>query len=225
LFDDFFESWQGPYGQRAYSLEYGETRPELGFVRGAKWQLMGTGGPLNATGSFPWGGAGSWGADFHKSVRRRFGHSAFWGIIAEDLPSHENRVVLDADMKDADGIPAPKMIYRASENTRKLLAWNEQQAQVSMREAGAYDTLVGPMLRETGWHMLGTARMGTSAENSVVDGFGRSHDVANLFIFDGSVMPTSGPVNPTATVAALALRNAEAIVAFARDQITSRSVA
>lgn len=225
LFDDFFESWQGPYGQRAYSLEYGETNAGRDFLRGAKWQLMGTGGPLSATGSFPWGGAGSWGREFHRSVRRRFGHSAFWGIIAEDLPYHENRVTLDTDLKDDDGIPAPKVLYRASENTRRLLAWNEQQAQVSMREAGAYDTLVGPMLRETGWHMLGTVRMGADPEVSVVDGYGRAHDVPNLFVFDGSVMPTSGPVNPTATVAALALRNAEAIIATARDQIVSNKVA
>ena len=75
-----------------------------------------------------------------------------------------------------------------------------------------------PPLRETGWHILGTVRMGDDPVASVVDGFGRSHEGPNLFVIDGSVMPTSGAVNPTATVAALALRNAEAIVANRRDQ-------
>lgn len=89
---------------------------------------------------------------------------------------------------------------------------------ISMREAGAYETMAAPPLKETGWHILGTARMGDDPETSVVAGYGRSHDVKNLFVIDGSVMPTSGAVNPTATVAALALRNAEAIVRGRRDQ-------
>ncbi len=224
LFDDFFEGWQGPYGQRAYSLEFAETRKDTGFYRGAKWQLMGTGGPLNTTGSFPWGGAGAWGADFHKEVRRRFGHSAYWAIIAEDLPNDDNRVTLDADLKDADGMPAPKMVYKASENTWKLLDYNQAQAKVSMAEAGAYETIVAPIVRETGWHMLGTACMGHDPRTSVVDSYGRAHDVPNLFVFDGSIMPTSGAVNPTGTVAALALRNAEAVLAKARSQPVSRVV-
>ncbi|MGF7201538.1 GMC family oxidoreductase [Sphingobium olei] len=225
LFDEFFEGWQGPYGQRAYSLEFSETRPDVGFLRGAKWQLMGTGGPLNTTGSFPWGGAGNWGKDFHKEVRRRFGHSAYWAIIAEDLPDEANMVTLDPDLKDSDGMPAPKLIYRASENTRRLLDYNQQKAMESMREAGAYETIVAPIVRETGWHLLGTTVMGNDPERSVVDGFGRSHDVPNLFVFDGSVMPTSGSVNPTGTVAAMALRSAEALIANARDQKVSLSAA
>ena len=224
LFDDFFEGWQGPYGQRAYSLEFAETRADTGFYRGAKWQLMGTGGPLNTTGSFPWGGAGAWGPDFHKEVRRRFGHSAYWAIIAEDLPSESNQVMLDSELRDSDGMPAPKMVYRASENTWKLLEYNQTKAKESMAEAGAYDTIVAPIVRETGWHMLGTTCMGHNPSRSVVDGFGRAHDVSNLFVFDGSVMPTSGAVNPTGTVAALALRNAEAILAQARTQPVSRAV-
>ena len=47
--------------------------------------------------------------------------------------------------------------------------------------------------------------MGDDPESSVVDGWGRSHDVKNLFIVDGSIFVTSGAVNPTATIQALAL--------------------
>ncbi|KJF70355.1 GMC family oxidoreductase [Agrobacterium arsenijevicii] len=225
LFDDFFENWQGPYGQRAYSLEFAETRKDTNFYRGAKWQLMGMGGPLATVGSWPWGSGGNvWGENFHETVRKRFGRSAYWGIMAEDLPSEDNMVVLDPDVTDAQGMPAVKVKYKASQNTLDLLDYNVLRATESMKEAGAYEVSGTPLMRETGWHILGTARMGNDATTSVVDGFGRSHDVANLFVMDGSVMPTSGAVNPTGTVTALALRNAEAIIANRRSQPVSQTV-
>ena len=57
--------------------------------------------------------------------------------------------------------------------------------------------------------MLGTARMGDDPETSVVNHWGRSHDVRNLFIVDGSIFVTAGAVNPTSTIQALALYIAE----------------
>ena len=53
--------------------------------------------------------------------------------------------------------------------------------------------------------MLGTARMGDDPGKSVVNKWGRAHDVKNLFIVDGSVFVTSGAVNPTTTIQAIAL--------------------
>jgi choline dehydrogenase-like flavoprotein len=64
---------------------------------------------------------------------------------------------------------------------------------------------------------LGTARMGKDAATSVVDAFGRAHDVPNLFIADGSVMVTGGSVNPTAAISALSLRTATHVAATARN--------
>ena len=60
-------------------------------------------------------------------------------------------------------------------------------------------------MRYSGWHLLGTALMGPDPERSVVNGWGRCHDVRNLFIVDGSIWVTSGGVNPTSTIQALAL--------------------
>ena len=60
--------------------------------------------------------------------------------------------------------------------------------------------------------------MGDDPATSVVDRWGRSHDVPNLFVYDGSVWPTSSGMNPTATIAALALRFAEHLVQTRRDQ-------
>ena len=63
----------------------------------------------------------------------------------------------------------------------------------------------------SGWHLLGTARMGHDPATSVVNPWGRSHDVRNLFIVDGSIFVTSGGVNPTSTIQALALYIADAM--------------
>ncbi|MFC5386162.1 GMC family oxidoreductase [Aquamicrobium segne] len=221
LFEDFFETWQGPFGQRLYSLEFAETRPETGFVRGAKWQMMGTGGPHNAFSPFPWADDVHWGKDFHKTLKSRFGRSISWGIMAEDLPEERNMVVLDPDLKDADGMPCPKVIYSYSDNTRKLVDFNIKMASQGLREAGAYEVIEAPLMRESGWHMLGACVMGNDASKSVVNAYGQTHDVPNLYIMDGSVMPTSSCVNPTGTVAALALRNTEAIINNAREQKTA----
>jgi choline dehydrogenase-like flavoprotein len=60
-----------------------------------------------------------------------------------------------------------------------------------------------------GWHLMGTARMGKDPKTSVVDRFHTSHDVPNLVVVDGSSLPTSGAINPTSTIQALALRCAD----------------
>jgi choline dehydrogenase-like flavoprotein len=169
------------------------------------------------TRSYPWGDNPIWGPDFHKKLRRRLSHSAMWGIIAEDLPEEDNRVTLDPERKDADGIPAPKLIYRMSENSKRLLQFHLQRAKESLEAAGATETVIAPLIRETGWHLLGTAKMGTDPKTSVVDAWGRCHDVPNLFIYDGSIWPTSSGMNPTATIAALALWCAEHLVAERRN--------
>jgi choline dehydrogenase-like flavoprotein len=74
-----------------------------------------------------------------------------------------------------------------------------------MRTAGAREVASLSPILYGGWHLLGTARMGTDPERSVVNEWGRSHDVKNLFIVDGSVFVTSGGVNPTSTIQAIAL--------------------
>jgi len=213
LFDEDLGSTHGVWGQHLHSLEFYETDASRGFVRGAKWGLQPTGGPLSMTRAYPWGEENSiLGAGFHRQLGKRLGRSAMWGIIAEDLPEDSNRVVLDPLLKDADGIPAPKLIYRMSENSRRLLQFHLQRARESLEAAGAKQTVIAPLIRETGWHLLGTAKMGVDPATSVVDAWGRCHDVPNLFIYDGSIWPTSSGMNPTATIAALALRCADHLV-------------
>jgi choline dehydrogenase-like flavoprotein len=218
LFEDDLGSTHGLWGQHIHSLQFYETDAARGFVRGAKWGLQPTGGPISMTRGYPWGDNPIWGPNFHRELRRRLGHSALWGIIAEDLPEQENRVVLDPVLKDADGIPAPKLCYRMSENSKRLLEFHLARAKESLAAAGAHQVVIAPLIRETGWHILGTTRMGTDPATSVVDPWGRCHDVPNLFIYDGSIWPTSSGMNPTATIAAMSLWCAEYLVQNRREQ-------
>lgn len=99
-----------------------------------------------------------------------------------------------------------------------MLAFHGDRARESMLAAGATSVVDVPQLRASGWHQLGTAVMGEDPGSSVVDRWGRAHDVPNLWIFDGSTWPTSAGMNPTATVAAFALRGAEQMLATRLDR-------
>jgi choline dehydrogenase-like flavoprotein len=222
LFEEDLKSWEGPWGQSIHSLEFYETDARRGFVRGAKWGLQPSGGPVSMTRSYPFGDNPIWGEKFHENVRKRLGRSAMWGIIAEDLPDDRNHVELHPTLKDADGVPAPKIYYRADENSERLVAFHQARAAESLELAGAYEVVIAPFIRQTGWHLLGTAKMGDDPRTSVVDGFGRAHDHPNLFIIDGSTFPTSTGMNPTATIAALALRSAEHLIATRRNLDVTR---
>ena len=92
-----------------------------------------------------------------------------------------------------------------SENSKKMLVHGLARGKEVMQAAGSNKTLVFGPVRHAGWHLMGTARMGTDPKNSVVNEWGRSHDVNNLFIVDSSIYVTSGGVNPVSTMQALAL--------------------
>ena len=126
--------------------------------------------------------------------------------------------MLEPKLKDADGIPAPKLIYRMDENSKRLMKFHLARAKESLEAAGASEVVIAPLIRETGWHILGTCKMGTDPATSVVDAWGRCHDVPNLFIYDGSIWPTSSGMNPTATIAAMALWCAEHLVEQRHNQ-------
>ena len=112
---------------------------------------------------------------------------------------------LDPVMKDSHGIPAPRIDYRIGENTARMMEHGIAHAKEILAAAEATDICVNSPILYGGWHLLGTARMGADPARSVVNEWGRSHDVKNLFIVDGSLFVTSGGVNPTSTIQALAL--------------------
>jgi len=145
-------------------------------------------------------------------------NTQYVAIVSEDLPSVDNRVSLDPTLTDSDGIPAPRIEYRREQNNLDLLSWHSDRAREALQAAGATHVLVDPIMPEQPGHLLGTARMGDDRATSVVDQFGRAHDVPNLFVVDGSIFVTGGGVNPTNTICALALRCAAEIVRAANLQ-------
>ena len=131
--------------------------------------------------------------------------------ICEDLPEEHNTVTLDPALKDSNGIPAPKITYTLSANSHSMVDHAVARASEILGAAGAYDLWYEAPIPGGGWHLTGTARMGTNPARSVVNEWGRSHDVRNLFIVEGSIFVTSGGVNPTRTIQALALYVADSI--------------
>ena len=216
VFDEDLEGHIGPVGCAVVSQEFYETDLSRGFVRGYIFQMNRSPGLLpSALGSIDLKRA-PWGDRHHEEMRRRFGRAVTLAICGEDLPELHNEVILDPDLTDDFGIPAPKVNYTLSDNSRKLMDHAIARGTEALEAAGAIQVEADPLLRSGGWHLLGTARMGTDPSKSVVDPEGRSHDVENLFIVDGSVFVTAGAVNPTSTLQAITLHMADRFKAGAR---------
>ena len=200
----FPEPFESPSGQTAglVSLEFGSTRAARGFVRGSKLQLS-VGAPAPGV-RFD---------HFESGVAEPRTHMAGLSISAEDLPDPENRVALSSSSTDEDGVPLPRMIYRVSANSRAILDFGIERASEVLRAAGAVAIEPTHLKAQAGFHLMGTARMGDDPETSVVDRFGRCHEVPNLFVADAGTFVTASCLNPTATAQALALRTADHLAA------------
>ena len=205
IFEERLDSHKGPAGCCILSKEFYETDRSRGFVRGYNMQITRGTGPLATALQGYKSGTIPWGPGHHEAFQKRFDHVASIGILCEDLPEEHNTVTLDPNLVDSDGIPAPKINYRLSENSEKMLAHGLARAEDVMEAAGATEISSSGVLEDAGWHLLGTARMGDDPKTSVVNSWGRSHDVKNLFIVDGSIFVTAGGLNPTSTIQALAL--------------------
>ena len=204
VFPHELDGYRGP-PDSIWSQEFYETEAERDFVRGFTYEIIrGRGTVATALGGMM-SGRIPWGAKHHTAMRELHNRIAGMVAICEDLPEEHNTVTLDPILKDAHGIPAPKMTYKVSENSHKMLDFAVARATEVLTAAGALEVMSESPLTVGGWHLMGTARMGTDPQRSVVNEWGRSHDVKNLFIVDGSVFVTSAGVNPTRTIQALAL--------------------
>jgi choline dehydrogenase-like flavoprotein len=208
-FPEPLEGYKGPGGCSLLCHEFYETDPARDFVRGYGLQMVRGRGPVQA--ALAGLGRAPWGPGHHEAYAQLWDKSAGMIAICEDLPEEHNRVTLDPELTDADGIPAPKITYRLSENSERMLAHSLARGREALEAAGAKEIETMSPVPFAGWHLMGTARMGTNPERSVVDEHGRSHDVKNLFIVDGSIFVTAGAVNPTSTIQALALYVADYI--------------
>ena len=210
IFEEWLGADEGPRGSTMLSQEFYETDPNRDFLRGYDLQVIGGAtAPLAAALGGLQGGSVPWGSEHHKMFKERFGHTIGITVMTEDLPEEHNEVTLDPVLVDSDGIPAPKIHYDVSDNTARMLDHGAARASEVLQAAGAKEVLATSLRRNAGWHLLGTARMGSNPSNSVVDRWGRSHDVPNLLVIDGSIFTTCASINPTSTIEALALRTAD----------------
>jgi choline dehydrogenase-like flavoprotein len=201
----------GPQGCSIYSHEFYETDLSRGFVRGYTMQVLRGPGPVETALSGISRRDIPIGRDYHSAFNSKFKNVVGLGVIVEDLPDVNNTITLDEELKDSNGIPAPKITYQLSENSKKMLAHGLQKGREVMAAAGAIKSLAFGPVRNTGWHLMGTAKMGIDSKTSVVNPCGQTHDVKNLYIVDSSIFVTSGGVNPASTLQALALYIANGI--------------
>jgi choline dehydrogenase-like flavoprotein len=205
IFKDDINSNIGPHGCCILSQEFYETSEDRGFKRGFTMQVLRGPGPVELSKSAIQRGLIPWGDKHHEAFKNLHKKNIGISIICEDIPELSNTVSLHEDLKDSNGIPCPKIEYKLNENTKKMMAFGLKRGKEVMEAAGASDIFTFGPVRNTGWHLLGTTKMGNNRETSVVNKFGMAHDVKNLFVIDSSCFPTGGGVNPTSTIQALAL--------------------
>jgi choline dehydrogenase-like flavoprotein len=187
------------------SEQFYETDETRGFLRGFSIQTV---GPLPIDWARHVLADGHWGLALREYMRD-YNHWYTLGALSELLPLPENRVTIATGVNDHYGIPVARMDYSQCENDRKNIALAKQTIRDIFEAAGAQDTLAIDRYA----HLVGGCRMGSDPERSVVDADHRAWEVPNLFIADGSVMPTQGSANPALTVMALASRLAERLAA------------
>ncbi len=146
-----------------------------------------------------------YGSALEAYLARATNHFAQMNFVGEDIPLADNRITLSSN-KDKLGIPLAATVHSIGDKTQALAGLAVQEGRAVFSAAGSTETWNGPTV---GMHILGGTIMGANTADSVCDSYGRCHEMDNLYIAGPSVFPSSGAVNPTFTIHALALRTAE----------------
>ncbi|WP_207592332.1 FAD-dependent oxidoreductase [Halomontanus rarus] len=172
-------------------------------------------GFLNYAGPSPVAAAlsnGDWGDSLVSDVSTEVtGHIGTEALV-EQLPREENRVTLDTSQTDDHGNPVPEVHWSVGDHAIETAEAALEVQRDILETMGARVTWsTNPRSPASGSHPMGTTRMGSDPESSVVDARLRTHDLENLTIASSSVFPTGGAMNPTLTIGALSLLAAEHI--------------
>lgn len=192
-------------GARQSGLVYDEQdhNPKRGFAGGYLFETLSL-APLNVA-AF----VGGWGPGTSQ-YNDSYTHLAGLFLVGEDPPQAGNRIRLHPDRKDHNGLPVPVLDYTDHANTVAMREHGVARARAIYESLGAVEFWGGEG-PPVGCHNMGVARMSANPEDGVTNGWGQTHDIDNLFVSDGSVIPTSGAANPTLTIVALAIRQADYI--------------
>jgi len=206
LFDEFLESYFGPNGCCLMSQEFYETKKDHNFKRGYTMQVLRGSDAFDTAFSLRKFKKLNFGKDFHKNFLSCYGHNIPITIICEDIPELSNYIELDYNNQDSSGMPGVKVHYKLADNTKKMMSHGINRAKEVLQKAGSKSQIAFGPVRNTGWHLMGTTKMGRDKNNSVVNQFGQSHDINNLIILDSSLFTTSAGVNPVSTIQAISLK-------------------
>ncbi len=212
IFDKPVHMYRGT-AQSGIVMDEARLDTKRGFVGGYQMELLPQGLPSFATNIVP----GGWGRD-RASIIDSYANIAGVWLIGEDLPRETNRVTLHPDRKDKFGIPIPHIHSDDHPNDLAMQKHAMGQADALYTSIGAKRTVHRLSFAST--HNMGTNRMSEKPADGVVNRFGQTHDIKNLFVSDGSQFTSSGGENPTLTIVALALRQAEYIA----DQMSKRAI-
>lgn len=178
--------------------------PKRGFVGGYEMETLSLGLPFMAAFLNP----GAWGRDFTWMLDS-YDHMAGLWIVGEDMPQENNRITLSANTKDGFGMPVANVNFDDHSNDDAMRAHAYKQGSAIYDAVGAIKTFHTPPYPST--HNLGTNRMSEKPQDGVVNKWGQTHEVANLFISDGSQFTSGASENPTLTIVALAIRQANRV--------------
>jgi choline dehydrogenase-like flavoprotein len=161
--------------------------------------------------------APKWGAEYKKMLRTYFTHTMSLLSHSTSLAVEKNSVTLDPAVKDAWGLPAARITFENHPDDMATMNWLLARQYEIFDAMGAKKIWSQPVdTFSASRHLMGTCRMGLDRRKSVVNPFGRTHDVRNLFVVDGSNFVTSARQQPTATIQALAYRAADYMIRAAR---------
>lgn len=178
--------------------------PSRGFVGGYELETLSLGIPFMAAFLDP----GAWGREFTTALDGYENMAGMW-IVGEDMPQETNRVTLNHDVTDQHGLPVANVHFSDHANDKAMRAHAYKQGIAMYEAVGATRVFPTPPYPST--HNLGTNRMSANARDGVVNRWGQTHDISNLFISDGSQFTTGAAENPTLTIVALAIRQADHI--------------
>ena len=178
--------------------------PSRGFVGGYELETLALGLPFMAAFLDP----GAWGREFTSALDSYENMAGMW-IVGEDMPQETNRITLNHDSLDQYSMPTPNVHFDDHPNDIAMRNHAYQQGKAVYDAVGATRTFPTPPYPST--HNLGTNRMSENPRDGVVNRWGQSHDIANLFVSDGSQFTTGAAENPTLTIVALAIRQADHI--------------